>query len=131
MADIDVSDLMLDPDFVDLAGITVIRRPETINSQGRSVVASPVTFVGVIASVIPVPDAPMIRGPDQQNLPNLIEVHTKFLLRGVSSGFQPDIVVWNGDQFVVNKVHNYSKYGAGFVQADCSSMDHTDNPPSG
>jgi hypothetical protein len=130
MPDIDVSDLLFDPDVVECGGVTVQRRQEIVDSHGRLTLQI-ATFSNVIASVIPIADAPMIRGPEQQTLPQLIEVHTTFRLQGIASGFQPDIVVWNGTPFVVNKVQNFSKYGGGFVQADCSSISNIDQPPSG
>ena len=137
MPDIDVSELLIDPDFVGCPalnptdGITVIRRQEVISQTGRVTTPKNVYYQGVLASVQPQSDAPMIRGPDQQNLPGLIEVHTMFRLRGISPGYQPDLVVWNGTTFVVNKLYNWSRYGKGFVMAECSSMDNLDQPPTG
>lgn len=136
MPDIDTSELLLDPDFVGCPsvnptdGITVIRRLEVISQTGR-VTTQDTTYPLVVASVQPQSDAPMIRGPDQQNLPGLIEVHTKFRLRGISPGYQPDLVIWNQTTFVVNKIYNWSRYGLGFVMAECSSMSNLDFPPTG
>jgi hypothetical protein len=125
--EIDVSDLLLDPDFVET--IQLLRRAEVIGANGRMTTTN--TSHNIIASVQPQTDQPMIRGPDQQNLPQLIAVITKFRLRGISPGFQPDLVLWNDTTFVVNKVYNWSHYGAGFVKGECSSMDHLDQPPDG
>ena len=137
MPDIDVSDLLLDPDFVgcpsqrpDWDGITVRRRAEVMDDHGR-VSWQVTTFQEVVASVISVADQPVVRGPEQMHLPQLIEVHTQFPLQGPSPGFAPDQVTWNGTMFQVNKVLNHSKYGRGFVQADCSSIDFQDQPPRG
>lgn len=128
MPDIDVSDILLDPDFTENFGITVLRRQEIIDTHGRVSVRT-ATYENVTASVIPIADTPMIRGPEQQHLPQLIEVHTTFRLQGIAPGYQPDIVIWNNTQFVVNKVQNWSRYGGGFVQADCSSQQSVDQPP--
>lgn len=125
---IDVAELLTDPDFVE--PITVIRRQQLISEQGRVSTVNQ-SYDGVLASVQPQSDAPMIRGPEQQNLPGLISVHTQFRIRGISPNYQPDLVVWNGTTFVVNKVFNWSHYGLGYVRAECSSMDSTDQPPGG
>jgi hypothetical protein len=137
MPDIDVSDLLLDPDFVGVPsqrpgfdGITVRRRQEIVNNHGRAEYAV-TTFNEVVASVISIADQAIVRGPDQMHLPQLIEVHTKFALQGPSPGYGPDFIVWNGTTFQVNKVQNHSHYGAGFIQADCSSVDFEDQPPRG
>ena len=136
MPDIDVSDVLLDPEMVGVPsfnptdGITVIRREEVVNQKGRKSSAN-TPFNNVVASVQPQADAPMIRGPDQQNLPGLIAVYTTFRLQGIAPGFLPDHVVWNGTTYVVNKVFNWNRFGAGFVMAECSSIDHIDQPPSG
>lgn len=127
MPDIDVSELLLDPDFVETIQLT--RRAEVIGNNGRMTTSN--TVHNIIASVQPQSDQPMIRGPDQQNLPQLIAVITKFRVRPISPGYQPDLVLWNGTIFVVNKVYNWSHYGQGYVKAECSSMDHLDQPPDG
>lgn len=125
---IDTSELLVDPDFVE--PVTVLRRMQLVSEQGR-VSTQNQSFMNVIACVQPQSDEPMVRGTDSQLLPALISVHTKFRLRGISPNFQPDIVIWNGNQFVVNKVFNWSHFGLGYVMAECSSMDHLDEPPGG
>lgn len=133
MPDIDVSDLLLDPDFAE--ALTIQRRAQTL-LKGRASV-SPVTISPApYGVVIPQNDAPMLRGPDQQTLPQLIQVHTQFRLRGPSKdpatgdAYQPDLIIWQGTTFVVNKVQNFSRFGAGFIQADCSSINQTDTAAS-
>lgn len=130
MPDLDVSDLLLDPDFAE--ELTIKRRVVAVGQNGRQTVTPTVVDPKPWGVVLPQNDAPMMRGPDQQTLPALLQVHTQFRLRGPAldgnTDYQPDIVVWNGADFVVNKVHPFSKYGSGFVVADCSSMNPTDPP---
>ena len=64
-----------------------------------------------------------------------IRVTTTFMLRGPSKdvtmqNFQPDIVIWKGDSYVVRALDDFSQYGAGMVTAECSSIDYVDSPPS-
>lgn len=125
MPDIDLTDLLSDPDFAE--ELTVIRRRQVIDTvTGISTAQSNQVRPSPIGVVIPQADLPIQRGPDQQALPRLIEVHTNFRLRSASTDggrtYLPDFIVWNGDNFYVNRVYDYSKFGRGFVQADCSSQ---------
>lgn len=131
MPDLDVTDILSDPDFCET--LTIKRRAQTVGTNGRASTTTTTISPPPVGVVQPVSDQPLVRGPDQQNLPRLLEVHTPFRLRSASrSGgvtYQPDILVWNGDDYIVNKVQDWSRYGAGWVQADCSSIASTDAAP--
>lgn len=139
MPDISVEDVLLDPDFCGCPaqnpddGITVQRRLEIVDNHGR--VSWQITaYQGVVASVIAVGDnmdQSLTRGPDEMHVAASIEVHTKFMIQEPSPGVAPDRVIWNGTLFQVTKVLNHSRYGAGFVQANCTSVDFLDQPPRG
>lgn len=125
MPDLDVSDILLDPDFCE--ALTIIRRAITLvkgRQQTTPQTISPAPF-GVVTSL----SGELIRVADQQNMPTTIVVHTPFRLRGVSVGFEPDLVVWNGDNYVATAVDNYSHFGGGFIAATCTSQNSQDNPP--
>lgn len=133
MPDIDMTDVILDPDFAEL--LTVKRRTATM-TKGRPVFTTTTVSPAPVGVVLPQSDAPLQRGPDQQNLPRLYQVHTPFRLRSASkdpatgADLPPDLLIWNGDTLLVNKVHDFSHFGAGFIQADCSSTDPIDNEPA-
>ena len=125
MPDIDLTDLLSDPDFAEQ--LIVMRRRQVIDPiTGIATAQSNMVAPKPLGVVIPQADLPIQRGPDQQALPRLIEVHTRFRLRSASTAdgrtYLPDFIVWNGDNFYVNRVYDYSKFGRGFVQADCSSQ---------
>jgi hypothetical protein len=130
---LDVSDIILDPDFCEF--LTVYRREEVVDTKGRATVTPVLITPAPIGVVEPQDDLPLQRGPDQQNLPQLLEVHSQFRLRSASNdpstgkNYQPDVIVWNGDQFLVNRVMNWSKFGKGFIRAQCSSVDPIDDVP--
>lgn len=120
---LDVTEVILSPEFMD--AFTVIRRQETISNKGRSVVTlTPISVKGVITT--PGPNA-LFREPEQQTMGHAILVVTKFRLRGPSKSggqsFQPDIVLFNGNHYVVTHLNEYSRYGAGFVEAQCEETD--------
>lgn len=133
MPNLDVSDVLLDPDFAET--LTVTRRTVTL-VKGRATFTSSTVSPAPIGVVIPQSDVPMQRGPDQQHLPRLFQVHTPYRLRGPSkdpvtgNDLPPDLIIWNGDTLVVNKVQDFSHFGPGFIQADCSSTDAIDNEPA-
>jgi hypothetical protein len=135
MADIDVSDLLGDPDFIDT--FTVLRRQETTNNSGESTLAittypTPPDLPQPYGAVFPTGDNKLVRQQDFTTQSSTITVITQFRLRGSSksggSEFQPDIVVWNGGNYVVSNVNEYTQYGAGFIEAECTSIDFT--PPA-
>jgi hypothetical protein len=64
-----------------------------------------------------------------------LTVITQYRLRGESEStgteFQPDLVVWHGDSFLVKHVEDWSAFGPGFILAVCISIDVVDTPPQG
>lgn len=124
MPGLDVTEILLDQDFCEL--VTVRRRHETISDHGRSVVDSVDIPIYAVVTAGSQPD--MQRLADGQEQPNLITVHTtQIRLVGPATGNQPDVVIWRDRNFVVTKTYDYSHFGAGFVAAECSSMDYLDS----
>lgn len=128
---LDVTDVLLDQDL-GTEFISVIQRP-IVMVKGRATVPNPVRTDSV-AAVVNSGVSELMRAQDQQNMPNKVSVHTLFRLTGpakdaTNAQFQPDIIVWRGDFYVVTSLDDYSKYGAGFVRADCASIDSIDSPP--
>lgn len=121
-----------------LDSFTVNRRQQSVNNFGESSTAvTPTTNVRGV--VYPSDENDLRRLADIGYQAKAITVITRFALRGASetgSGagevqYQPDVVVWNGDSFIVRLIEDMSNYGPGFVKALCSSMDSVDQPPVG
>lgn len=125
MAMLDVSEAIVDPDFLD--SFTVYRRAETVGTNGRSTTTT-TSYQGILGVVTPVSPNQLERAADYQNMKRTIKVTTTFALRGEVTGFQPDIVFWRGDNYLVRAVDNLPQFGAGFFRAECTSMDKTDVP---
>lgn len=123
---LDVSDVLLDPDFAQT--ISVIRRSESVNNFGRTDLTSTQTD-GIIA-VVTSGQSRLDRGADVDVSPNTIVVHTQFRLRGEAPGVKPDLVIWHGNRYLVNKANDWSDFGAGFIMAECSSIDFVDQAGS-
>jgi len=123
MPRLDVTDIILDPDFL-TSDLMCVRTTEVINSGGVSVLNEVSSqFAGVVTS-------------DEGDLLDRIEgasrsrgsimVHTKFKLRESMTGFAADIVVWAGARYTVTRINNYSTYGRGFVAATCDLLPLTE-----
>lgn len=108
------------------SSFNVIRRAEVVSNKGVSTVPSPVTSpaFGVICAAHP---NDLRRLDDQDFSDRHISVVTKFRLQMTSPGFKPDLVVWQGDNFVVKLIEPYPEYGPGWVQAVCGSIDLQDS----
>lgn len=127
---LDVSEVLTDPDIA--TTFDVRRRAETVGTNGRSA-TSDTLFRNVVGVVTAIGPSDLERADGYQVTPRRISVVTKFRLRGEVTGFQPDVVVWRGSNYLVKAVDPYPQFGNGFVQAECSSMDKTDpalEPPA-
>lgn len=120
---LDVSFVVLDPMFADTFDIT--RRAESIDSKGRPSLTSTSfpKLVGVITQEDP---SSLVRADDSANVPRVISVVTKFQAQGLIKGYQPDLVSWNGTDYVVTAVKPYNRYGSGFYEVTAESMTATD-----
>lgn len=132
MSDIDVTDVLLGSD---IAGIVfdVVRRKEVVNDYGESTVVE-TTFPNIVGSVVPLGKNSLLRAEAMDSQEKTIRVVTPFRLRGASKDqagdtWKPDVVVWNNDRFIVVTVDDYTAYGVGMVEAECSSMDFLGDPP--
>jgi len=114
MPDLDVTELLGDPDFCE--SVVVTRRAETVGANGRSSVSSSTqTVQAVVAPGV----SRTFRLPEGQGAEGTVTVHTTFRLTGPANGYQPDLVQWRGSQYTVMEVNDYSHFGAGFVEALC------------
>ena len=120
---LDVSSILLDPDFADR--FTVIRRIETVGQTGRSSTSNQ-TFPNIVGVITAADPTDLERREDFQSTPRLISIVTKFKLQGEVKGRQPDLVSWIGDNFLVKKIDIYTRFGTGFIQAICESIDRVD-----
>lgn len=117
MGQIDVSELLVDPDFVEQTPVTVISRTSTVNNRGRNELAE--VSRNVIAVVQPASGNTLKRLPDGAQLSRWCTVYTQQTLKEGGEGGYPDIVVWKGRRYQVQLVADYSNWGAGWTRADC------------
>jgi hypothetical protein len=106
----------------------VIRRVQDVSEQGLVVLPEPQIFTGVFGTVASVQQKDLMRMTAEQLQSKSISIITRFALRGASEDagqqdFQPDIVVWNGDSYLIIILDDYSNYALGFVRAVGVMMD--------
>ena len=116
MANIDVSDLLLDPDFVDT--VSVIRRTTAINSYGENVVSEPTTIV-TVASVQPASFKQIQRLPDALRIADVRSFYIKIPIILDSTTTYPDVIVYRGKRFQVQTSAHWLNFGAGWCEAVC------------
>lgn len=116
MAQLDVTDILLDPDFMDL-GLVCERAAQVVTNDGLAV-NTPVLlpFAAVVTSD---KGDMLVRVASGERVEGSITVHTPFRLSDGHSGQTADIVQWGGRRYTVSHVNDYSHFGRGFVAATC------------
>jgi galactose-6-phosphate isomerase len=113
---LDVSDCLLDPDFCD-STLSAVRSSTSTNAQGLTqTVQTTCGFAGVVTSDAGID---LERGAAGEHGSGSISIITRFGLRAAGLGVTADVVTWNGRQYTVVKVNDYSTYGIGFIEAIC------------
>lgn len=128
MATLDVTDVLLDPDFA--TTFDVERDASTVSSQGETVL-TPTTTTGVVGVVTPANSNDLRRMADAglERLTGSIAIHTSFqlLAGGTQNGVTTtaDIVTWKGRQYSGLTVDDWTQFGAGFVRAVATMLSLT------
>lgn len=116
MPDLDVSDVLSDPLFADSA--VVIRSSVGVGPQtGRTVTDEVQTAISVV--VTSDKGRNLQRNPEAAISTGSIVVHSAFRFTEGGNGVDADVLRWNGNDWTVVTVDDYSRYGAGFTVATC------------
>lgn len=119
MALLDVSDVLIDPDFVE-RGIKRIVNDETVGDDGvASYTTTETTFVGVVTNdkgdlLARMAGAAYVKGS--------ITIHTRQTLNVATPGKDADIVEWRGKRYTVTEVQDYGHFGRGFCAVSCEPI---------
>lgn len=123
MPSFDVSDIILDPEWL-TTNLVCVRAAETVGADGVGVTTNKnTTFAGIVTN-----DSGDVleRQDGSTRTVGNIMIHTRFVLRESSAGYSADHVIWNGTEYTVAKVSDYSSYGKGFVAATCDLLPMSD-----
>lgn len=113
---LDVTEVLTDPMFQDTE-IFYTRSTEVVGSDGVAVYTPTTTqFSGV---VVQTSGEDLKRLEDGSRHGGSMEIYTRTQLISGEAGLTADIVTWQGDEYTVSKVLDWSTYGRGFVRAIC------------
>lgn len=115
---IDVSDLVVDPDFA--TTFSVSRSTQTVNASGLTVVST-TTLTGV--GVVVAEGNPLVLEAEYTHAQDSITIYTQMQLLDPTTGYAADKISWNGNTYLVRQVSNYSQFG--YYQANCDMQNLT------
>jgi len=118
VADLDVTDLLVDPEMVEYACLPVTRALATIGENGRTQLAF--QTLEIVASVQPASGTQLQRLPDLERASGAVQVYTLTPLIARAPGVTADVLRWHGADYTVETVSDYTAYGSGFVVAVCT-----------
>jgi len=112
---LDVSEILLDPDFVD--SLVCARNTQVVGDDGLAVDTPTATpFYGVVTNNT---GDLLMRLAEGSRITGSITVHSQFNLIAGADGIDADIVTWNGRQYTVTNVGDWSRFGIGFTASNC------------
>ncbi|MCX5495373.1 hypothetical protein OSH11_11695 [Kaistia dalseonensis] len=118
---LDVSDVLADPDFADT--LTLTRATQSVGSDG---IATRAEVVSTISGVVTSNSGDVLkRFPDMARVSGSILVHTTARLVASDGPTEADRLTWQGRDYTVSVLNDYSSYGAGFVVAGCELLQLT------
>ena len=116
MPSLDVSDVLLDPDFMTM-DLVCKRIMVAVGDNGRSVKSEQsFQFSGVVTTNS---GQNMDRREDGTLIKGAINIHTKTPLMAGDAGQQADEITWKGKTYYVVQVLDNLHYGGGFNKVIC------------
>lgn len=115
MAQLDVSDLLLDPTFVD--SLTLIHRTSTVNMYGENVLVE--TPIATVGSVQPASSRQIQRLPEALRTADIRSFFIRAEILSDGDSQYPDIIVFGGFRYQVMSVAPWLNYGAGWNEGIC------------
>ncbi|WP_227136584.1 head-tail adaptor [Kosakonia radicincitans] len=129
---LDMSDIIMDPDFLDTS-LVCHRQIQTLDADNFPTnTPQDFPFSGVVTVDRSLEAKRMAAG---QNINGAILIVTQFRLTqgqpqtDTAPRFDADIVTYSGRDYRVTFVDPYTRYGAGFVQAHCELLDFDGGSP--
>jgi len=114
MAQLDVSDLLLDPDFVDPT--TIIRRTTSVNDYGENIVSEP-QQINTICSVQPANFKQLQRLPEALRMADVRSFFIKIEILQDKTSAYPDIILFQNQRYEVQTSAPWLNYGGGWCEA--------------
>lgn len=115
MGQIDVSDILADPELVD--ALTIIRRTPTVNNFGQNILSerSEPTF----GCVQPASGKTLQRLPEALRIANVSSFWVKGQIISDGSCQYPDVILYQGSRYTVQIIFDYTNWGDGWCEGTC------------
>ncbi|MDE2403052.1 MAG: hypothetical protein KGL90_15455 [Burkholderiales bacterium] len=118
MADLDMSDVLSDPDLIEPFGLVRIRRVQTVGTDGIAIDAEVSdAFAGVVTAG---KGDKLNRIAEGARAMGNMTVTTSTELLPNTPDRDADIVVWQGKRYVVESIADYRNFG--YIQAYCDLL---------
>lgn len=112
MARVDVTEVLVDPDFVD--SMSIISRKPSVNSFGENILQEVTTQT--IGSIQPASGKALQRLPESLRVANISSFWVKGLIVASAPGIYTDVLVFQGVRYQVQNVMDWSSWGAGWCE---------------
>jgi len=112
---VDVTELLLDPDFID--PISVITRVPTVNDYGENVVTE--SSVNSWGSVQPASGRALQRLPEALRVANMSSFWFKGTITASAPGRYTTVLVFKGQRYNVVNVFDWTNFGQGWCEGLC------------
>lgn len=115
MGQVNVTDILSDPDFTD--AIQLITRVPSINLLGENILQE--TALNTIGSVQPASGKAINRLPEALRVANISSFWFKGTIVASSPGKYASILVFRGSRYQVQTVQDWSNWGEGWSEGTC------------
>jgi len=112
---IDVTDVLSDPDFVD--PIQLVTRVPTVNGYGENTLVE--TTLTSVGSVQPASGRTLQRLPEALRVANVSSFWFKGEIIATAPSRYPSILVFRGKRYQVQVVFDWTNWGAGWCEGTC------------
>jgi hypothetical protein len=115
LAQINVSDLLCDPDFVD--PICLVTRTSTKNLLGENVITD--CSVNTVGSVQPASYKTVQKLPEAMRVADVSSFWLKGTIIASAPGKYASVIVFRGKRYQVQTVADWSNFGEGYTEGTC------------
>lgn len=115
MAQIDVTEILYDPDFVD--EVTLINRIPTVNDLGENTLKE--VCIPSIGCVQPASGRVIQRIPEALRVANMSSFWVKGVITASAPGKYSAVLVFKGNRYQVQTVFDWTNWGEGFCEGVC------------
>src|SRR5271165_5038928 len=115
MAQIDVTDVLSDPDFID--PVSIIDRVPTVNLYGENIVQE--TATQTVGSVQPADGRVLQRLPEALRVANLSSFWVRGQIVASAPGKYTSVIVFKGKRYQVQTIFDWTNWGQGWCEGTC------------